>query len=134
MTSTHPSHFNHLPAYGGDPILDLMDDFHADTRPQKVSVSVGVYFDESGQLPMLDSVRRAETALLQDLGPRPYLPIDGLPSRTCISRTKKTTTIIKNTARRAPSVESCVTVRLVVAVKTAAFFGTRMSATLPTVS
>ena len=79
MTSTHASHFSHISPYGGDPILDLMVAFQADTRPNKVSVSIGVYFDESGLLPMLDSVRRAETALLQELGPRPYLPIDGLP-------------------------------------------------------
>src|SRR4030095_3957163 len=38
----------------------------------------GVYFDEEGRLPVLPSVRRAETALLHEIGPRPYLPIEGI--------------------------------------------------------
>ena len=44
----------------------------------KVSLSIGVYFDNAGRLPMLPSVRRAETALLSNIGPRPYLPIEGM--------------------------------------------------------
>jgi aromatic-amino-acid transaminase len=76
--STTPSLFAHVPPYAGDPILSLMEAFQADPRANKVSLSIGMYFDEEGRLPVLPSVRQAETALLQDLGPRPYLPMEGL--------------------------------------------------------
>lgn len=69
--------FAHVPAYGGDPILSLMETFQKDPRPTKVSLSIGIYFDEEGRLPVLESVRRAETGGLQQIGPRPYLPIEG---------------------------------------------------------
>ena len=52
--------FSHVPAYGGDPILTLMETFQQDPRPGKVSLSIGIYFDEEGRLPVLESVRRAE--------------------------------------------------------------------------
>ena len=61
--------FQHVPAYPGDPILSLMEDFQADTRPNKVSLSIGIYFDDDGKLPVMSSVRKAETALLQNIGP-----------------------------------------------------------------
>jgi aromatic-amino-acid transaminase len=77
MSST-PSLFAHVQPYAGDPILSLTEAFHADPRPHKVSLSIGVYFDEEGRLPVLPSVRRAESALLQQIGPRPYLPMEGL--------------------------------------------------------
>ncbi|MFT3777038.1 MAG: amino acid aminotransferase [Ottowia sp.] len=69
--------FSHVPAYGGDPILSLMETFQNDPRANKVSLSIGIYFDEEGRLPVLESVRQAETAGLQAIGPRPYLPMEG---------------------------------------------------------
>jgi len=78
MTMTASPLFAHVPPYPGDPILSLMETFQADTRADKVSLSIGVYFDKAGRLPMLPSVRHAESALSVDLGPRPYLPIEGL--------------------------------------------------------
>ena len=86
---TMPSNplFAHIPPYAGDPILGLMEAFQADPRADKVSLSIGVYFDDQGQLPVLPSVRQAETALLQELGPKPYLPIDGIPEyRSAVQR------------------------------------------------
>ena len=78
MTASSASLFSHVPPYEGDPILSLMEAFQADPRAHKVSLSIGVYCDDEGRLPVLASVRRAETALLQDIGPRPYLPIEGI--------------------------------------------------------
>ena len=78
MTASARSLFDHVPPYGGDPILSLMETFQKDPRPQKVSLSIGVYFDNEGRLPMLSSVRQAEAELLQNPGPRPYLPMEGL--------------------------------------------------------
>lgn len=72
--------FQHVPAYPGDPILSLMEDFQADPRPHKVSLSIGIYFDDNGKLPMMSAVAKAETALLQNIGPRSYLPMEGLPA------------------------------------------------------
>lgn len=72
-----PSLFTHVPPYGGDPILSLMEDFQKDTRSRKVSLSIGIYFDDAGRLPVMEAVRKAETALLHNIGPRPYLPIEG---------------------------------------------------------
>ncbi|ANB75983.1 aromatic amino acid aminotransferase [Paraburkholderia phytofirmans OLGA172] len=71
--------FDHIPAYPGDPILSLNEDFQLDPRPNKVNLSIGIYFDDAGKLPVMDAVRRAETALLGAIGPRSYLPMAGLP-------------------------------------------------------
>jgi aromatic-amino-acid transaminase len=70
--------FEHVPAYPGDPILSLNEDFQLDPRVTKVNLSIGIYFDADGKLPMLDSVRKAEAALLGIQAPRPYLPMSGL--------------------------------------------------------
>jgi len=69
--------FEHLDAYAGDPILSLNEAFLADTRPHKVNLGIGIYFDDAGRLPVLDAVRRAEAALLAESAPKGYLPIEG---------------------------------------------------------
>ena len=61
-----------------DPILGLNEQFAADTRPGKVNLGVGVYFDENGKLPLLACVAAAERALVSAGKPRGYLPIDGI--------------------------------------------------------
>lgn len=78
MTELAQPLFSHVPPYGGDPILSLMETFQADTRADKVSLDIGVYFDNEGRLPVLPSVRRAESMLAQQGGPRTYLPMEGL--------------------------------------------------------
>lgn len=72
--------FAHVPAYPGDPILSLMETFQRDPRPDKVSLSIGLYFDEAGRLPVLDSVRRAVRSLADSTDPCGYLPMEGLAS------------------------------------------------------
>ncbi|RDS84305.1 aromatic amino acid transaminase [Dyella psychrodurans] len=62
----------------GDPILGLTEAFVADTRPGKVNLGVGIYYDESGRIPLLRAVREVEEALAREAKPRGYLPIDGL--------------------------------------------------------
>ena len=69
--------FQHLDAYAGDPILSLNEDFQKDPRPHKVNLSIGIYFDDAGRIPVLDCVRRAEAQMLAESGPKPYLPIEG---------------------------------------------------------
>ncbi|MGB8337448.1 MAG: amino acid aminotransferase [Burkholderiales bacterium] len=61
-----------------DPILGLNEAFNADTRPTKVNLGVGVYFNEEGKIPLLRAVREAEKARLEAASPRGYLPIEGI--------------------------------------------------------
>jgi len=73
-----------LPLFSGlelapaDPILGVIEAFNADTRPTKVNLGVGVYLGEDGKIPVLECVRAAESALVQKVAPRGYLPIDGI--------------------------------------------------------
>ncbi|CAG2145914.1 amino acid aminotransferase [Cupriavidus numazuensis] len=70
--------FAHIEAFPGDPILSLNEDFQQDPRTEKVNLSIGIYFDDDGRLPVMEAVEKAEAALLADMGPRPYLPMSGL--------------------------------------------------------
>ncbi|AYR20811.1 aromatic amino acid transaminase [Alcaligenes faecalis] len=72
--------FEHLQAYGGDPIFRLNEAFHADPRDRKVNLTIGLYYDEQGRLPLLDVARRAEEQWASKGQPRGYLPIEGLAS------------------------------------------------------
>ena len=78
MKSQTTSIFTHVPAYPGDPILTLMEAFQQDARPDKVSLSIGLYFDEAGRLPVLDSVHQAAQALVAKAEPCGYLPMEGM--------------------------------------------------------
>ncbi|TCK34687.1 aromatic-amino-acid transaminase [Paraburkholderia sp. BL8N3] len=69
--------FEHIDAYPGDPILTLNEDFQKDPRQNKVNLSIGIYFDDDGRLPVMQAVREAEEAILTDAGPKPYLPMAG---------------------------------------------------------
>ena len=69
--------FEHIQPYAGDPIFALVDAFNADTRPGKVNLSIGIYFDELGRLPVLPSVQAAEARILAEGGAKPYLPMEG---------------------------------------------------------
>ena len=61
-----------------DPILGLNEQFAADTKPNKVNLGVGVYFDDNGKLPLLQCVQAAEKAMMDKPTARGYLPIDGI--------------------------------------------------------
>ena len=63
-----------------DAILGLMERFRADDRPAKVSLASGVYIDESGTTPILDTVREAEARILAGQTTKVYKPIDGDPA------------------------------------------------------
>ncbi|MFN3859947.1 MAG: aromatic amino acid transaminase [Roseateles sp.] len=69
--------FQHVDAYAGDPILSLNEEFQKDPRAGKINLSIGIYFDNEGRIPMLPSVRAAELAVVEAAGPRPYLPMEG---------------------------------------------------------
>ena len=69
--------FQHVDAYAGDPILSLNEAFQKDPRTAKINLSIGIYFDDAGRIPMLASVREAELAVVNSAGARPYLPMEG---------------------------------------------------------
>jgi aromatic-amino-acid transaminase len=71
------SFFTHLEPYPGDPILSLNEAFQKDTRPNKINLSIGIYFDDDGHTPVLASVREAEAQMLAAAGAKSYLPIEG---------------------------------------------------------
>ena len=77
MQQKHTRMFQHLEPYAGDPILGLNEAFHADPRPNKINLSIGIYFDEDGRIPVLGCVHDAEAQMLAGIGPKPYLPIEG---------------------------------------------------------
>ncbi|QBQ97694.1 amino acid aminotransferase [Paraburkholderia pallida] len=69
--------FEHIDAYPGDPILSLNENFQKDPRQNKVNLSIGIYFDDDGRLPVMQAVHAAEAAILAEPGPKPYLPMAG---------------------------------------------------------
>ncbi|VVD61800.1 aromatic amino acid aminotransferase [Pandoraea communis] len=69
--------FEHIDAYPGDPILSLNENFAKDPRTNKVNLSIGIYYDDDGRLPVMQAVRQAEALLLAEVGPKPYLPMAG---------------------------------------------------------
>ena len=73
--------FQNVDAYAGDPILSLMERFKEDPSPDKVNLSIGLYYNEAGIIPQLDAVAQAEARLnAQPHGASLYLPMEGLIS------------------------------------------------------
>ncbi len=72
--------FEHVDAYAGDPILTLNEAFGRDPRSHKINLSIGIYFDDAGNLPVMGAVKAAESAMLQTIGARPYQPMEGAPN------------------------------------------------------
>jgi aromatic-amino-acid transaminase len=69
--------FGTVAPYAGDPILSLNQDYGKDPRSNKVNLSIGVYTDETGKLPMLNCVKKSAERL--GFSARPYLPMEGHP-------------------------------------------------------
>ncbi|WP_420226110.1 aromatic amino acid transaminase [Pigmentiphaga litoralis] len=68
--------FKHIPSYPGDPILSLMHTFMKDDRPHKANLSIGLYYDEAGKIPVLKSVELAQQRIDESV-PHVYLPMEG---------------------------------------------------------
>ena len=76
--SVYMSFFSQIQPAPEDPILGLNARYHADPRPEKVNLGIGIYYDENAHIPLLASVQAVEEQLLHERLPRNYLPIDGL--------------------------------------------------------
>lgn len=68
--------FKHIPSYPGDPILSLMQTYIKDDRARKANLSIGLYYDEAGKIPVLGSVMAAHEAMDPNV-PHTYLPMEG---------------------------------------------------------
>ena len=71
--------FENLELQPPDAILGIMAMFRADPAPRKVDLSAGVFQDETGHTPVLDSVRRAERLNIQAQDTKSYVAIAGNP-------------------------------------------------------
>lgn len=72
--------FSTLTAYAGDPILSLQLAYRDDPRPEKINLSIGLYYDEEGRIPRLESVQRAQQIVNASTAPSTYLPMGGSPA------------------------------------------------------
>jgi aspartate/tyrosine/aromatic aminotransferase len=69
--------FESLTAAPPDAILGLTAAFQRDDNPLKVNLGVGVYKDERGRTPVLESVKAAEARILASADSKSYMPIGG---------------------------------------------------------
>ena len=69
--------FEKVVAAPADPILGLTEEFKKDARAEKINLGVGIYKDENGETPVLDTVKKAEAALLENEKTKSYLTIEG---------------------------------------------------------
>lgn len=74
--------FQNVDAYAGDPILSLMETYKQDLRPDRVNLSIGLYYNEQAIIPQLQAVAEAQTMMLarSAQSSSSYLPIEGLQS------------------------------------------------------
>ena len=70
--------FEQVSMAAADPILGLTDAFKKDPRAEKINLGVGIYKNESGQTPILATVKEAEKRLLAEETTKSYLTIEGL--------------------------------------------------------
>lgn len=69
--------FEKVVAAPADPILGLTEEFKKDPRTEKINLGVGIYKNEAGETPVLATVKKAETALLESEKTKSYLTIEG---------------------------------------------------------
>lgn len=69
--------FEVLPKLPADPILGLSTAFRADPNSYKIDLGVGVYKDEQGKTPILDSVATAQRMLLESEQSKTYITPQG---------------------------------------------------------
>ena len=70
--------FEHLDAVPPDPILGILAAYAADTNPRKIDLGIGVYRDETGNTPILQSVMKAEKTLIATQTTKSYLGPPGV--------------------------------------------------------
>lgn len=69
--------FKHLKAVPGDPLLALIVAHQQDPNPKKIDLGVGVYKDDLGRTPILESVKKAEALMVANEETKAYLGVYG---------------------------------------------------------
>jgi len=69
--------FEHFSVAPPDAILGLNAVFDKDPRAGKLNFTAGVFTDDAGQTPILQSVKLAEAKIIQEQKSKGYLPIEG---------------------------------------------------------
>lgn len=69
--------FSSLREQPADGLLALMLALHADNRPGKIDLGIGVYRDESGNTPVMAAVKEAERRLVEHQPTKTYVGVDG---------------------------------------------------------
>ncbi len=69
--------FNHINSAPDDPIMGVVETFKKDPRSEKANLSIGVYSDGEGKVPVLAAVVEAERLLADQPIPKAYLPMVG---------------------------------------------------------
>ncbi|MGB0636949.1 MAG: aromatic amino acid transaminase [Gammaproteobacteria bacterium] len=78
--------FENLETLSPDPILGLMAAFNKDKNTNKIDLGVGVYRDESGQTPIMNSVLEAQQLHHQTESTKAYIGPPGTPRFNELSR------------------------------------------------
>lgn len=65
--------FEHLPVLPPDSILGLAAACRADTNPDKVDLTIGIYMDEAGICPVFDAVKQAQRLLIEEEVTKAYI-------------------------------------------------------------
>ena len=71
--------FDSLPVLPPDSILGLAAACRADSNPDKVDLTLGVYMDETGLCPVFKAVQQAQQALVSEEQTKVYMPPQGDP-------------------------------------------------------
>jgi aromatic-amino-acid transaminase len=74
------SFFSDIPVAPPDPILGATEAFRNDPHPTKVNLGVGIYQDNEGRIPILESVKKAAEIWKATEDSKAYLPMDGVAS------------------------------------------------------
>ena len=69
--------FHSLSVDQPDPIIVTMQKYHADSRPHKLDLGVGVYKDASGHTPIMKVIKSAEKALWEQETTKSYTSLVG---------------------------------------------------------
>jgi len=71
--------FDKVPSPKAPKILQLLQDFSNDPRQDKIDLGIGVYKDETGITPVLETVKAAEKILLSEQKTKAYIGLAGDP-------------------------------------------------------
>ena len=71
--------FDKVPSPKAPKILQLLQDFSNDPRQGKIDLGIGVYKDETGITPVLETVKAAEKILVSEQKTKAYIGLAGDP-------------------------------------------------------